>query len=366
MLLDLHKVTVFCFLASYVVAFGLEWIRLVRRGAIARWAGLAFGAAGFVAQTAYLLMRSRGHENLPPLLSSTHDWLLVLAWIVVLLYLFLTAVDRELAVGLFLLPVVLLFVGSSYFVSKQTNTLIEGSRGLAMLHASLLVVGIAGVVASFLLSLMYVVQHRRLKQHHAQQPGVALPSLARLARWNWWAVVVSVPLLTLGLGSGVALGLRAKKSAAALSFADPVVIGHGIVWLVMMSLFVWLLTTRRSTGKQVAALTLWAGGFLLAILIGLQVLTGRSLSSFHTGQIERIRLTPSCSISSALEKRRITESVSRGICLFAEDCTTNRSVSAIRPLSTLSPEYRGEGTERCALRGNENVEPVRVMTEVSL
>jgi hypothetical protein len=111
--------------------------------------------------------------------------------------------------------------------------------------------------------------------------------LARLARWNWWAVVVSVPLLTLGLGSGVALGLRAKKTAVALSFADPVVIGHGVVWLVMMSLFGWLLTTRRSTGKQVAALTLWAGGFLLVILIGLQVLTGRSLSSFHAGQNER-------------------------------------------------------------------------------
>ncbi len=276
----LDKVSVFCFLASYAVAFGLEWLRLVRRGGVARWISLGFGAAGFVAQTAYLLVRSRGHENLPPLLSSTHDWLWVLAWSVVLLYLFLTAVDRELAVGLFLLPAVLLFVGSSYFVSKETNSLIEGVRGLAMLHASLLVVGIAGVVSSFMLSRMYVVQHRRLKQHLAQQPGVTLPSLARLARWNWWAVVISVPLLTLGLGSGVALGVQSKKTSSAVSFADPIVIGHGVVWLVMMALFVWLLTTRRSTGKQVAALTLWAGGFLLAILIGLQVLSG---SSFHAG-----------------------------------------------------------------------------------
>src|SRR5438094_156637 len=149
MSIDWDKVSVSCFLFSYAAAFVLEWTRLVRRGAIARWAGLALGIAGFVAQTAYLVVRSRGHENLPPLLSSTHDWLLVLAWIVVLLYLFLTTVDRELAVGLFLLPVVLLFVGSSYFVSKQTNSLIAGSRGFAMLHASLLVIGIAGIIASF-------------------------------------------------------------------------------------------------------------------------------------------------------------------------------------------------------------------------
>ncbi|MCX7419750.1 MAG: cytochrome c biogenesis protein CcsA [Planctomycetia bacterium] len=295
------KVSVFCFLASYCVAFGLEMVRLKRRMAIGRWVGFGFGVAGFLAQTAYLLVRSRGTENLNPLLSSTHDWMLVLAWIVVLMSLFLTLVDRELAVGLFLLPVVLLFVGSSYFVSKETNPLIEGSRGLAMLHATMLVIGIAGVVASFVMSVMYLVQHRRLKQHHAQQPGVLLPSLARLARWNWWGVVISVPLLTLGLGSGVALGLKSKKAAATLSFVDPIVIGYGIVWLVMMSLFTWLLTTRRSTGKQVAALTLWAGGFLLVMLIGLQVLTGEGLSSFHGGakaaQIRSHKL-PACELKA--------------------------------------------------------------------
>jgi len=273
------KVSVFCFLASYFVAFGLDAARLLKRLPVARWIGLVFGLAGFAAQTGYLLIRGR-QENLPPLLSSTHDWLLVLAWIIVLLYLFLTALDRELAVGLFLLPVVLLFVGASYLVSKQPNPLIAGHRGLAMLHASLLLVGIAGVVVGVLLSVMYVVQHRRLKQHHATHPGVALPSLARLARWNWWAVVVSVPLLTLGLGSGVALGLTSQEAGAVLSFADPIVLGHGVVWIAMMSLFVWLLTTRRSTEKQVAALTLWAGGFLLAILLGLQVL---SLTTFHRG-----------------------------------------------------------------------------------
>lgn len=276
------KVSVFCFFASYFVALCLDTARLLKRLPVARWFGLAFGLAGFVAQTGYLIIRGR-QESLPPLLSSTHDWLLVLAWIVVLMYLFLTTLDRELAVGLFLLPVVLLFVGASYFVSKQTNTLIAGNRGLAMLHASLLLIGIAGVVGGVMLSLMYVVQHRRLKQHHASQPGVVLPSLARLARWNWWSVVISVPLLTLGLGSGVALGLKSQKAGALLSFSDPQVFGHGVVWLTMMSLFVWLLTTRRTTGKQVAALTLWAGGFLLVILIGLQVLTGGGLSSFHSG-----------------------------------------------------------------------------------
>jgi hypothetical protein len=95
-----------------------------------------------------------------------------------------------------------------------------------------------------------------------------------LARLNWWAVVLSVPLLTLGLATGVGLGLYSDEAAASISASDPVVIANGIVWLVMSGLFVWLLKTRRPAGKQVAWLTLWAGGFLLVTLVGLQVLLG--------------------------------------------------------------------------------------------
>ena len=70
------KVSVFCFLASYLVALGLDAARLLKRLPVARWVGLVFGLAGFAAQTGYLLIRGR-QENLPPLLSSPHDWLLV-------------------------------------------------------------------------------------------------------------------------------------------------------------------------------------------------------------------------------------------------------------------------------------------------
>ena len=40
------KVSVFCFLASYVVALGLDAARLLKRWPVARWIGLVFGLAG--------------------------------------------------------------------------------------------------------------------------------------------------------------------------------------------------------------------------------------------------------------------------------------------------------------------------------
>jgi hypothetical protein len=103
------------------------------------------------------------------------------------------------------------------------------------------------------------------------QTGVHLPSLPRLARWNRLAVVVSVPTLTLGMLAGVLLG---QNQVLLDVVSDPIVIGSGIGWLVMVGFFLWLLSTDRPAEKQVAMLTVWACGFLLLTIVGLQVVSG--------------------------------------------------------------------------------------------
>jgi ABC-type uncharacterized transport system permease subunit len=280
-------VTLFCFLASYTLAFGLEWVRLMRSGRMLRVLAPMAATAGLVAHTWFLLARSQ-EANLPPLLSSSRDWFLVLAWMAVLFYLVLTTVDDELPIGIFLLPLVLVLIGSAYFLSTEPNKLlvenVDTRREWVMLHATLLVFGIAGVLLGFVLSMMYLVQHRRLKHKQAGSSGMLLPSLEKLSRLNWWAVVLTVPLLTLGMLTGVILGLLAQNGEAAFSFRDPVVVVSGAVWLITVVLFVYLLRTGRRLGKQVAWRTLWAFGLLLATIIGLQVLTGHTvvLKTWHT------------------------------------------------------------------------------------
>ena len=274
------SVTVFCFLASYAVAFGLEVARWSRRISINRIVVLAAAAAGMVAHTIYLFNRS-GQTGKPPLLSSTHDWMLVLAWLVIGSYLLLTALNRKLPLGVFLLPVVIFLIVMAYFVSDGPNlstgpkaAIEQAHSSWVMLHATLLVFGITGVVVGFVLSVMYLYQHRRLKHHQAMANDLALPSLERLARLNRSAVIISVPLLTLGMLFGVFMGLLSRKGPNPISFADPIVISNSIVWLVMLVFFVWLLATRRPVGKQVAWTTIWAFGFLLVTIVSLQVLTG--------------------------------------------------------------------------------------------
>ena len=67
-----------------------------------------------------------------------------------------------------------------------------------------------------------------------------------------------------------------------MTWSDPVVIGGAVTCGLMGVLFVWLLTQKRSPGRQVALLTAWACGFLLVTLVGLQMLTAAiGMRSIH-------------------------------------------------------------------------------------
>jgi ABC-type uncharacterized transport system permease subunit len=215
-------------------------------------------------------------------------WLLVLAWLAVVSYLFLTTLDRDLAIGVFLLPIVLILVGSTYFVSDTANRKLDSLYGWKMLHAALLVLGMLGVLVGFVLAMMYLVQQWRLRHRQIAPAGFGIPSLEKLARLNRWSVMIAVPLLTLGMGTGVGLGVYSGRSAEPVQFNDPVIIGSSIAWLVMFALFLWLMVTRRTTGRQVASLTLWAAGFLLMTLVGLQVATGKKVFDLKTWHVLRV------------------------------------------------------------------------------
>jgi hypothetical protein len=87
-------------------------------------------------------------------------------------------------------------------------------------------------------------------------------------------VTLAFLLLTLGFASGVFLAVAPPGGRTAVHLADPVVVISGIVWLILAGIFVRLLAERSPTGRQVAWLTIWACGFLLLTMLGLQMITG--------------------------------------------------------------------------------------------
>ena len=206
----------------------------------------------------------------------------MVAWLAVLVYLFVALAGGEQGTGLVMWPVVLILVVASQYVGTSSSHFLDYHRNWTMLHASLLGLGTTFVLLGFVLSLLYLWQHRRLKQRQMHSSPVRLPNLELIERLNRWCILTAVPLQTLGIASGFGLSIMSKGGEFPMTLTDPVVIGGAVTCALMGVLFIWLLTQKRSPGRQVALLTAWACGFLLVTLISLQMLTAAiGMRSIH-------------------------------------------------------------------------------------
>src|SRR5690606_8149358 len=108
------------FFASYLLALLIEATRAITGRSWLRWPSFFAALAGLVAHTFFLWNRGQALD-LPPLLASQQDWMFVVAWIVCVLYVFVIAYDQRVGIGLFALPVVLVFVFVGRFASDVTS-----------------------------------------------------------------------------------------------------------------------------------------------------------------------------------------------------------------------------------------------------
>jgi hypothetical protein len=304
----LAQVQIYCFLFSYLTALAAELAQLLRKPAPAvRLLIVGFTTAGFIAHTSFLINRANS-AGLPPLLASQQDWLLVLAWLGSLLYLLLLLLQQRLAVGVFMLPVILLLVVFAEFASSQSaGSLREiALRRWGMFHAASLVLGVAAVAGAALSGLMYLLHHHRLRARSSWLSRLTLPSLEQLTVLNRALVVFSVPCLTIGLLTGfllIALS-RDLRQQSHSPWYDPAVITTILVWLSMIVVLVRVLRMGRQTGRSVAQLSFLAGAFLLLAILGPMLLAGRAgMSTIHGGSRDTQTAQPSAAPSQADSSR---------------------------------------------------------------
>lgn len=271
----LANVHLSCFLLSYLVAFAGEIVQLLRERTTVTRSVLVFATvAGLIAHTAYLVSRS-AQSGLPPLVGSSHDWLLVLAWLGILFYLIGLAVPDRVTLGVFLLPVVLALIIIAVFVEKAGDA--DEVREVAahrwgMLHASSLVIGMVCVLAATISAVMYLLQHQRMRGRRIWLRTLELPNLERLTLVNRSLVIGTVVMLTVGLVTGFILAF--KDPGATFEWTEPIIVGTLIVWALMVTALTWLLMQKDPTGRQVAQMTVLAGGFLLLTVFGLILVSG--------------------------------------------------------------------------------------------
>jgi ABC-type transport system involved in cytochrome c biogenesis permease subunit len=277
----MQRLEVLCFAGTYGLALLSELARFVTRSAARWYLTVALTALGWLVQTAYLANLGWSQHKVP--VTTVFESLLVLSWILALIGLYLMIHSpRQMAVGVFVLPMVLALVTvAGQFASRTAHwgqwrgaTAFWGS-----VHGVFLLAGAVSTCVAFAAGLMYLVQSNRLKGKRRPLFGFALPSLEQSERLNRGAITLAFPLLTFGLLIGVILDLAARRPGGAVAVAagmplrwtDPKVVSAALMWLV----FAVLLHARfrpAMRGRSVMLLTILAFAFLVFTWVGVDVL----------------------------------------------------------------------------------------------
>lgn len=261
----LQGVTHACFALSYLCAFLLELARLSWPGKGWRVAGLAFGVAGVFAHTVYLLLNQ-------PTPAAPYGSLLLLAWVLALFYIYGTVHHAKQAWAVFVLPVVIGLVGLSLVLVTAAPEVTKftvppwasGERFWGIVHGVLILLASVGVSVSFLASVMYLIQARRLRKKVAPGSVVPMLSLERLETMNRRALNLAFPMLTAGLLVGTLL-LQHSHSLGENWFSLKVLSTAGL-WLVFLVL-VYLRYGAHVPARRLALLSIVSFALLLVALV---------------------------------------------------------------------------------------------------
>ena len=255
----------YCIGLSYLCAFLLEAGRLLWPAKGWRVAGLTFGAAGLFAHTAYLLVQH-------PSPAVPYGSVLLLAWVLALFYFYGTVHHAKQAWAVFVLPVVIGLVALSrvLLTAEPEHAAFDlaawasGDRFWGGVHGVLILLASVGVSISFLASMMYLIQARRLRRKVA--PGTVTPmlNLERLETMNRRALNGAFPMLTAGLLVGTLL--IPHGPAFSDNWLSLKVLSTAGLWLVFLVLL-YLRYGAHIPARRLALFSVVAFALLLVALV---------------------------------------------------------------------------------------------------
>jgi ABC-type transport system involved in cytochrome c biogenesis permease subunit len=253
---------------------------------------VGFAGLGFLAQTMYLGYRAATDVGSP--LSSTFDFCLLAAWLLVAGYLYGTYYHPRAAIGLFVLPLALLLIAAAgLFADRQPISTSGASQTWGAIHGLFLLLGTVAVMIGFAAGVMYLVQASRLKRKLPSPGGLRFPSLEWLERINSRALVVSTIFVAIGVLAGVVLNLSVDRRDE-ISWTNPVIYSSGLMlgWLLGAALFNVVYRPARH-GRKVAYLTVASFGFV-AMTLGTLLLvdTGHGTRAAEPADLQPTPLQP--------------------------------------------------------------------------
>ena len=193
-------------IALYIASSVLMFVQLLRSKVVGRVSftarGLFLGALvahtatmGFVIQDPNMVLRANGA-----------DYFLWVSWALAVAFAFLQRRLNYPIVGAFVVPAVVLFMGSSsYLLHKNTASVLSAGGGgndeagifLSLLHAVPALVSVVTLALALIVSLVFLIIERRLKRRKMEVLAGAGPNLQLLDRIN--KVLTEVGFLAISL-----------------------------------------------------------------------------------------------------------------------------------------------------------------------
>jgi ABC-type transport system involved in cytochrome c biogenesis permease subunit len=257
----------------YAAAFAVFLIGFFTQRPWTNRVGIIVAAAGLVAQTLGLVFRGVSAGHFP--FSGLYESMVLVAWAIVLVWHVLESFTKIKAVGLYVMPVVLVLLTVALISYDPPAGLVPALRSdVVIVHVAVMLVAIGCLYVAGGAAIIYLIEEALLRR---RKPGGVLgrlPSLAALDRLIYHATLLGLPFLTMGMAAGV---IRAETFKVPGWPTDPMVLLSAAAWAVYLALI-----AGRVRGDWSGRSVSWLAVAGLVLLLVIRFAAVPYLSGFHT------------------------------------------------------------------------------------
>jgi ABC-type uncharacterized transport system permease subunit len=221
-------------------------------------AATLFLGLGIVGHYFALLERSRGLHTVP--YHDLYGSLSLFGWLLALTYLVLELIHQQRSVGPFVLSIVLTVFLAAHLAPADRLTPTPAHGPVFALHVTLSILAYAAFALSFVLSLIYLVEERLLRNRQMGSVVWRLPPLELLERMSRSSVLIGL----FSIAAGTALGfIWVDRLHGQFWYYDP---KYVITLLVLLLYAVYFFVARTAAWRGARASRFCVFNFVIVIL----------------------------------------------------------------------------------------------------
>jgi ABC-type transport system involved in cytochrome c biogenesis permease subunit len=243
---------------AYTLCLG-SYVRFLRSGReVAGRLGTMLLVAGLIAHYFALLERSRGLHTVP--YHDLYGSMSLFGWLLALTYLGLELFHRQRSVGAFVVPFILAFFLAAHLAPADRLSPTVPHGPIFAFHVTLSILAYAAFALSFVLSLIFLVEDRLLRNRHLGDVVWRLPPLEVLERMSRSSVLVGVISIAIGTVLGF---IWVDRLTGQYWYYDP---KYVITLLVLLLYAAYLQLSRTKAWRGARASRLCIFNFVIVVL----------------------------------------------------------------------------------------------------